>query len=304
MTDLVIRSLTVGEEHLFDTLPDPGLVGFQAFGGSYRTGLDKNEYRPEWTWVALRDDTVVARAAWWAGPDDPEPGALDWFDFTDADAAVAMLRDAPYRTEYCVRLPASWRDDPAVRAEGEKRITAAKAAGRTELVERYQYRWTPADGLPERTNRLVYRPEPDDDAFLAAFRRIAEGGLDAQARSMTAKAGLDAAARDDLDTMLWMPRGREWWRLAYTRDGELVGITLPSHNYSAPVIGFIGVVPEQRGHGYAYDLLVEATHILVEEGMTEIIAATDLTNTPMAANFAKAGYPAAKRRFDLVWPTE
>ncbi|GAA5185569.1 hypothetical protein GCM10023322_29870 [Rugosimonospora acidiphila] len=23
------------------------------------------EYRPEWTWIALRDGTVVARAAWW-----------------------------------------------------------------------------------------------------------------------------------------------------------------------------------------------------------------------------------------------
>jgi len=59
---------------------------------------------------------VVARAAWWAGPDDDTPVVLDWFDFTDPGAAVQLLRTAPLRTEYCLRLPAGWRDTAAVSA--------------------------------------------------------------------------------------------------------------------------------------------------------------------------------------------
>jgi hypothetical protein len=39
MTDLVIRPLSAGEEHLFDSLPDPGLVGFAAFGDTYSDTL-------------------------------------------------------------------------------------------------------------------------------------------------------------------------------------------------------------------------------------------------------------------------
>jgi RimJ/RimL family protein N-acetyltransferase len=96
-----------------------------------------------------------------------------------------------------------------------------------------------------------------------------------------------------------MPSPREWWRLAFTQDGELVGLTVPGRNYAAPVIGIVGVVPEQRGHGHAYDLLVEATHLLVEEGVDEITADTDTTNTPMAATFARAGYPITQERVYL-----
>ncbi|WP_158889403.1 GNAT family N-acetyltransferase [Amycolatopsis anabasis] len=298
MTDLVIRPLRAGEEHLFDALPDPGLVGFAAFGGRY----DKQNYRPEWTWVALRGDTVVARAAWWGGPDDDEPVTLDWFDFTDADAGTALLRTAPLPTEYELRLPPGWRDDPAVRAAAEARIGAAGRAGLTPLVERYRYRWTREHGLPPRPRRLEFRPEPDDSVILDVFRRLHRGSLDAHARRTIAASGLDAAAREDLGYLRWMPSPRDWWRLAYSPAGDLVGLAAPCHHYSDPVIGYIGVVPEHRGHGYAYDLLVEATHLLVEHGADRIVAGTDVTNTPMAAAFAKAGYPVEQHRIDLVRP--
>jgi RimJ/RimL family protein N-acetyltransferase len=125
------------------------------------------------------------------------------------------------------------------------------------------------------------------------------GSLDAHQRRIGDKEGALAAARDDLDFLYWMPSPREWWRLAYTVDGEVVGLTVPGANFSGPVIGIVGVVPEQRGHGYAYDLLIEATHLLVETGATEITAETDATNTPMAATFARAGYPVTQERVYL-----
>jgi RimJ/RimL family protein N-acetyltransferase len=300
MTDLVIRPLAAGEEHLFESLPDPGLVGFAAFGDTYRDMAATGQYRPEWTWLAIRDDTVVARAAWWAGPEDDSPLALDWFDFTDADAAVALLHTAPLRAEYSLKLPPGWRDLPAVRDAANARIDAATAAGLTQLVERYTYRWTTDRGLPARPGRLVYRPEPDDTVILDVFRRIHRGSLDAHARRTTASAGLDAAAQESLDGLRWMPSPRDWWRLAYTPTGDLVGLTAPCHHHSDPVIGYIAVVPEHRGHGYAYDLLAEATHLLVAEGADRIVAGTDVTNTPMAAAFAKAGYLVHQQRIDLV----
>ncbi|WP_020674263.1 GNAT family N-acetyltransferase [Amycolatopsis nigrescens] len=300
MTDLVIRSLTAGEEPLFDSLPDPGLVGFAAFGDSFADMAAKGAYRPEWLWVALRDGVVVARAGWWGGPEDERPLALDWFDFTDFDAAVRLLRTAPLHTEYRLRLPPDWRGQPAVAAAADARIDAAVAAGLKPLVERNYYRWTADLGLPARPGRLVFRPEPDDEVILDLFRRIHQGTLDAHARRVTAESGLEAAAQEDLDHLRWMPSPREWWRLGYTAAGELVGLAAPCYHYKDPVIGYIGVVPEQRGHGYAYDLLVEATHLLAGQGMDRIVAGTDVTNTPMAAHFAKAGYPIAQHHIDLA----
>ncbi|MFG3713129.1 GNAT family N-acetyltransferase [Micromonospora sp. NPDC047730] len=300
MTDLVIRPLTVGEEKLFDSLPDPGLVGRAAFGQNYSDMATDGQYRPEWSWVALRGDVVVARAAWWGGPDDAAPLALDWFDFTDREAAVRLLRTAPLRAEYSLSLPPGWRDDPAVRAQAEARIDAATAAGMSVLVERYRYRWKPERGLPARPGRLEFRPEPDDAVILDVLRRVGEGSLDAHTRHTAAEHGPDAAAQEELDLLRWLPSPRDWWRLAWTPEGELVGVTVPARNHSDPIVGFVGVVPEQRGHGYAYDLLVEATNLLVEAGMKEIVAATDQTNHPMAATFARAGYPIERERIDLV----
>lgn len=300
MTGLVIRSLVAGEEPLFDSLPDPGLVGFAAFGDTYSALAATGEYRPEWTWIAMRDGIVVARAAWWGGPTDDAPLTLDWFDFTDADAAVELLNTAPLRAEYNLKLPPRWRDSPTVAAAANARIDAATQAGFTLLVERFRYRWTPDCGVPERPGRLECRGEPDDDVFFDVFRRVHQGSLDAHASRTIAESGLDAAARESLDLLRWMPSPREWWRLAYTTDGELVGLTVPARNYNNPNIGYIAVVPEHRGHGYAYDLLVEATHLLVAEGADRIVAATDVTNVPMAAAFAKAGYPVEQHRIDLV----
>lgn len=300
MTDLVIRPLTPGEEELFESLPDPGLVGFAAFGATYADMAAAGEYRPEWTWVALRDGIVVARAAWWAGPKDDTPLALDWFDFTDQDAAVRLLRTSPLHAQYFLKLPTGWRDDPAVRQQAQARIDAAVAAGLSPLVERYRYRWTPDCGLPQRPGRLEFRPEPDDAVIFDVFRRIHQGSLDAHVRRTIATSGLDAAAQEDLDYLRWMPSPRSWWRLAHTPAGELVGLSVPSRNYGDPLIGYIGVVPEQRGHGYAYDLLVEATHILADDGADRIVAGTDQSNFPMAATFAKAGYPIAQERIDLI----
>src|ERR1700688_3436832 len=113
MTGLVIRPLAAGEEPLFESLADPGLVGPAITGERYSDMAARGGYRAEWTWIALRDGIVVARAAWWTGPRDDTPIALDWFDFTDHGAAVQLLRTARQRAEYSLLLPPGWRDSPA-----------------------------------------------------------------------------------------------------------------------------------------------------------------------------------------------
>jgi RimJ/RimL family protein N-acetyltransferase len=301
MTDLVIRPLVAGETRLFNSLPDPGLVGRPLVGRTFALTDEGGEYRPEWSWVALRGGIVVARAAWWAAPKDAEPLALDWFDFTDADAAVRLLRTAPLKAEYDLLVPPGWRERPGVRDAAQSRIDAAIVAGLEPLVERFRYDWTPECGLPERTGRLEFRPEPDDAVIRDVLKRVGQDSLDAHTRHTTAERGADAAAQEELDILLWFPSPREWWRLAYTPGGELAGIQVPARNASgAYIVGFIGVVPERRGSGYAYDLLVECTQDLVAYGARKIAAATDQGNAPMAAHFAKAGYPVSLERINLV----
>ncbi|MFI8192600.1 GNAT family N-acetyltransferase [Streptomyces sp. NPDC085946] len=295
MTDVVIRALDASDAHLFDTLPDP-------LGA--REGHRLTRHRPDWKRVALRDGRVVARGAWWGGPDDTEPIVLNWFDVAEGEeeAGAALLRTAPWQVELEVNLPPGHRDDPAVRTAAGTLFAAARAAGYELLVERLLYRWTPDRGLPGRPGRLVFRPEPDDGVFFDALRRIHSATLDAHALKAVEEGGLDRAAQEELDFFHWCPSPREWWQVASTRQGEPVGIHIPAHNPSGPCIGFIGVLPGHRGQGYAYDLLAECTHFLVERGAGFVTAATDRGNVPMAANFAKAGYPVVRERLNFHMP--
>ncbi|MFC7920943.1 GNAT family N-acetyltransferase [Streptomyces cinereoruber] len=292
MTDPVIRTLSASDAHLFDALPDP-------LGA--REGHRRTRFRPDWKRVALRDGEVVARGAWWGGPDDSEPVNINWFDVAEGEeeAGAELLRSAPWQVELEINLPGGWRDEPGLRVGAEARFAAARAAGYELLVERFLYRWTPERGLPERPGRLRFSAEPDDAVFFDALRRIHSATLDAHALRAIEEGGLDRAAQEELDFFHWCPSPREWWRTAYTPEGDLAGIHIPAHNPSGPTIGFIGVVPEQRGRGYAYDLLAECTHLLVEQGAEFVGGATDQGNFPMAANFAKAGFPVIRERVNF-----
>ncbi|WP_141726671.1 GNAT family N-acetyltransferase, partial [Actinacidiphila rubida] len=110
----------------------------------------------------------------------------------------------------------------------------------------------------------------------------------------------EAALDETIGILDWMPSPKDWRRLAYAPDGGIAGLHVPAENPGGPCIGFIAVVPEYRGRGYAYDLLLECTHDLVDRGATRIAAATDQGNFPMAAAFAKAGYPITQERVNFV----
>jgi GNAT superfamily N-acetyltransferase len=303
MSDLVFRPLVAGESTLFASLPATDLVGRSLVGQRFATLDAGGEYRPDWSWVALRDGKVVARAAWWGKAGDDKPMALDWLDFAagEDEAAAGLLRAAPLRAEYDLLLPPGWREQPAARAEADARAAVVEAAGLRRLVERYRYTWVAGEHpLPARTGRLDCRPAPDDAAFRAVMARTMTGTLDAHDRRMLDERGLEAALDETIGFLDWLSSPADWRRIAYSPEGDVVGLHVPAANPGGPCVGFIAVVPEHRGHGYAYDLLVECTHDLVDRGATEIAAATDQGNFPMAGNFARAGYPITQERVNFV----
>ncbi|MFE9954076.1 GNAT family N-acetyltransferase [Micromonospora sp. NPDC005299] len=273
----------------------------------YLAELAEDMYRPEWTWIAEHDGRVVGRALWWGPKGSTHPVALDCLDVDPAvgdRAAVAaeLIRAAlagfPEPVQYAIKVTGGWRDDPATSAAVEWRRAAAHAAGLTREVERLQFEWAPADGVPPAAGRLRFA-EASDEEFLAVFRRIAEGSLDAQTRANLAAKGVDATAREEMDFYLSAPGKREWWRIAYTREGEVAGLGIPSATPYNVNVGYLGVVPEFRGRGYVDEVLAEITRLHAANGSSRITATTDLGNAPMAAAFGRAGYRNTEIRINL-----
>ncbi len=282
----------------------------------YRAELAERQYRPEWTWIAEDSDQILARALWWGLPSSEHPVALDCVYVHDsvsdriglAARLLAAGHDAfraqgtPKLPQYDLNLPNGWRDDPAVSAAVGWRRTAAARAGLSGALERLRYKWTPDAGLPDPSGRLTFVPEPDDEVFLSALRRIAVGSLDDTTRKNVAAFGAEQQAREEMNLYRNMPGEREWWRLAFTADGRLAGLAMPNRNPYGPVVGYLGVVPELRGHRYIDDILAEITRFHAANGAQQITDTTDITNLPMAAAFERAGYHNYEVRLILSAP--
>jgi RimJ/RimL family protein N-acetyltransferase len=313
MTELTIRRLAPGETGLFLSYPFVRTPGLWETARDYEALLASGEYRPEHTWIALRDGIVVARACFWAGREDTHPMSLDWLEAEpgpqQVELATTLLHTAHQtmrnaegkRPDYHLFMPPGWRDDPTLLAAGEARLSAAENAGLVPFVERFTYRWSAErDGLPSRTERLTFR-SADDDEVLAVLQRLLAGTLDAHDQHAVATLGIAQAAKQQLEDLQWFPSPRDWWQLAYARSGELVGLIVPARNYSQPTIGYIGVVPEQRGHGYVDDLLAEMAWRLSESAPGETVGAdTDFGNVPMANAFARAGFRVVEEHLVLT----
>ena len=69
MSALVVRPIGPDEVDLFTSFTDASPLGLKPPPAMYLDGLGQ-WYRPEWSWVALRDGQVVARVAF-SGPRRP-----------------------------------------------------------------------------------------------------------------------------------------------------------------------------------------------------------------------------------------
>ncbi|MFF3214773.1 GNAT family N-acetyltransferase [Streptomyces sp. NPDC002886] len=277
-----------------------------------REELAAGQMRPEWTWFAEDENgEILARALWWGRADRESPNALDCLQVrssvADPAAVAAGLLAAGHEAfgklpEYNLSLPRDWRTSPDGLVDAVAwRQKAAAASGLVREIERLRFEWTPAAGTAEPTGRLVFR-EGTDEEFLDAFVRLAHGSLDLHTQNELRTIDAEELARDDIEFYTDCPGERSWWRLAHLPDGTLAGMAIPSATPYHRNVGYLGVVPEQRGKGLIDEILGEITRFHASEGADRITATTDTVNTPMAAAFTRAGYEVTEIRLVLEGP--
>ncbi|MEO3745893.1 GNAT family N-acetyltransferase [Plantactinospora sp. B5E13] len=304
-TDLTLRPITGPDElDLFNSLP-------YVLNKEIAKDLAEGRRRPEWLWLALRGDRLVARAAWWSRPNDEHPLVLDILDIVDnTDDGVRLLSAAlptvvpagATPPEYTRFVPPDWRDDNTSRRIVQDRMEVLERTGAKLFVERLRLEWRPGTPIPEPTGRLVFRPVREPGELVDLMTLVMDGSLDAHSRDELTRMSARQAAEEQYQTeLLRYPSPRDWWRIATLPDGEPVGFVIPAHNGYNPIIAYIGVVPAHRGHGYIDEVLAAGTRLLAEQDVPWIRAATDVGNVPMAKAFARAGYVTFERQIDMTW---
>jgi hypothetical protein len=303
--DLIVRPIIGPRElDLFNRLP-------YVLNDELGSDLAAGRRRPEWLWLALRGDRVVARVGWWSQAGDERPQVMDIFDVVgDTDDGVRLLQTAlptvvpvgatpPESSRF---VPADWRDREDSRRAVNDRIAVLERVGAKLFVERLRLEWRPGTPMPKPSGRLVFRPVHHSAELIDLMTLVLDGTLDAHGRDdltrMTARQAAQEQYHNELERYA-SPQG--WWRIATLPDGEPVGFVVPAHNGYNPIIAYLGVAPAHRGHGYVHDVLAAGTSLLAAQNVPRIRAATDVGNVPMAAAFAHAGYVTFERQIDMTW---
>src|SRR5689334_6385135 len=114
--DLIVRPIAgPAELDLFSRLP-------YVLNEELADDLAAGRRRPEWMWIAVRGERLLARVAWWGRPEADRPSLLDIVDIDDSGGdrvavGVRLLRAAIAETvpagvrppEYLRVVPADWR---------------------------------------------------------------------------------------------------------------------------------------------------------------------------------------------------
>jgi GNAT superfamily N-acetyltransferase len=269
--------------------------------------------RPEWCFVEEEGEEPLGRVAFWTLPGMEEPFALVLLDVPwDGDYMGVGTRLLGDVLEEARALGAGEiehvLDDPPMRPQfqhhGEKRIKLLESAGFGFRRETGRFEWRGEDP-PVGARRLSFRTleEVGEDAFVDAMRGVSEGTLDREIRGERERLGAQKAAREFFEDARKVKHDPAWWRLAYARDGELVGLVMPAEPPGFLTIFYVGVLPRMRGHGYIDDLLAASTASLLEarrKNDKPLIADTDVANVPMADAFERAGWARFAGRREYV----
>lgn len=265
-----------------------------------------------WSQVAIDDDDrLVGRALWW-GRDERVPIALDVWDVVpdhpepstvlgallERGHAALAAQDIAAPLPHTMRVPVTWRESIDVDRDVRTKIAVAASAGLGQSNERHQFQWDQGTSVPPPSLRLRFE-QADDETFITLFARAAHGSLDVMTRRELAATDALELARDEVDYYRSCPGDRAWWRVAFDQKGDVVGIAIPSATPTNRNVGYLAVMPENRGNGYVDDLLAYITAFHAAAGTQRITATTDAVNKPMAAAFLRAGYRCTETRIDL-----
>jgi RimJ/RimL family protein N-acetyltransferase len=261
----------------------------------WRDGLSD----PAKCFFAVRADTPIGLAAYWAFPETPHEMFLTTLELPWRDHPGSVGRTLLVESTSVLKAGGAASIECKL-YDSETFLDQRRAvlsAGAFEMVQE-KIRFEAFPSSPRVSIRLAFRSrqEVGDDAFRDAIRRVTVGTLDSKDQASVETIGPEAAASEYFDLLRSIDDDGTRWKLAFDARGRLVGLIVAHHlSKDLGAINYIGVVPEARGRGYVDDLLAEGMCILGSLGLDKVLAEIDARNHPLARALARAGYQQLQR---------
>jgi len=277
--------------------------------------FQQSAMRLEWCFVAEEANQIIGTIAYWTLPTVGKPSdivllTLPWErdDFLSPGTQLLQETLVEVQRAYGVQEIGHVLDVPPCNPQWqffpEQRTTLLHQVGFQNRRKTLRFEWQAEAGPPVVPERLNFRSlsEVGETAFIAAIEQVSQGTFDQRIQQDRERQGPEIQAQTFFEAMQHLKYDPAWWQLAYTPTRELVGLIMPAHNLTVAVIGYIGVVPQFRGHGYVDDLLAHGMASLLHAGYTTIRADTDVSNLPMANAFRRANYQqfATRHEFQIA----
>jgi ribosomal protein S18 acetylase RimI-like enzyme len=130
----------------------------------------------------------------------------------------------------------------------------------------------------------------DRSEIIALLEQTSALSADSQIQFYRERLGGMKDAEMTLKVMEYTDHDPDWWRVALSPDGQLIGIVLPVLVYGEPRVGFSGVRPEFRGRKIAQFLLAEAWSMMSRSGWSILYAEVDQRNASMYRALISSGF--------------
>lgn len=274
---------------------------FEQIGVDQRTlnlqkWLDANRTKLEWCFVAEASGEFLARVIYGVFSDQPQDLKI-WqlkIDHRFADyietgkqlihESLAKLKESDFTSvEYHLY-------DHGDNASAYQSLFVSQGFNITQEKRSFEACQMNQSDQPQR---LYYKciQEVGEDTFIEAIESVTVGTLDRDDIESVSQNGSTKAARMYFELLKEIDFNRSWWRLAYDVEGRFVGLVVPQRfDEACGAINYIGVAPDQRGNGYVYDLLREASNVMLEAGLKTLIAEIDIQNQPLDDALRKLGF--------------
>jgi RimJ/RimL family protein N-acetyltransferase len=274
---------------------------------------ETGESRPEWCFLLADGSEVVGRVGFLVTPTTTDPA---WLGTLPPEELFLFGLHLPWEGDYLAagqrliteatqaiagQVPdiLEVRINNSLHPHHQERARLMEEAGMELFQEKHGFTWVDDGATRDLDERLAFRSvaEIGVDAYREVMAPCGEGTLDRNDRYYWSGCGPQNWAAQMTEYLT--EEDAEMWLIGYHDEVPVGYVAVAREEDWGATIAHIGIVPNQRGHGYIDDLLAAGNAAVRKSGIGTMLSDVDVLNTPMIRAMERNGHTEDPERWHL-----